>query len=116
MNKSTFVLRRSAYQKKRNLHKCQLKLAGCIIGLLVLITLALSGCAGQSLEELETEALITGDWTRVEKREAKLNERKREAEMARKLCGDKILVCKMHMGKCHSYSCVNSVKEILVFQ
>jgi len=38
----------------------------------------LAGCAvGPSLEELEAQALVTGDWSLVEKREAQLARRSR---------------------------------------
>jgi len=46
----------------------------------ILLIFALVGCAGQkTLEELEYEALISGDWTEVEKRE-QLLARKGEKE------------------------------------
>ena len=39
-------------------------------GILVLAMLLLTGCANyQSLEQLETHALVSGDWSKVEKRE-----------------------------------------------
>jgi hypothetical protein len=47
----------------------------------------LSGCAQQklTLEELEREALVTGDWSKVEKREKSL-ERERIAKERREFC------------------------------
>ncbi len=55
----------------------------------------LSGCGTiTTLEELEAEALVTGDWTQVERREDKL---KYEAAMVAKSadCDDKgtVMVC-----------------------
>jgi hypothetical protein len=48
----------------------------------ILLISALVGCAGQqTLEELEKEALISGDWTEVEKREQLLARKsKREGQ------------------------------------
>lgn len=105
-----------AERKNKALQRHRLKLSLSVIAILVMLAFAVSGCATMSLEELEAEALITGDWSSVEKREASINRRKAEAEMARRLCGEKILVCKMYMGKCTSYSCVNSIRDILIFQ
>jgi hypothetical protein len=49
------------------------------IGILILL-LILGGCiAAPSLEELEDQALLTGDWSQVEKRE-RLIERRRARE------------------------------------
>jgi hypothetical protein len=46
-----------------------------VISVAVLL-LGLFGCSSQpSLEELESQALITGDWSKVEKREAGINRR-----------------------------------------
>lgn len=62
----------------------------------ILALVALSGCASQSLEELREEALVTGDWSRVERWEAKLE---RDAQWAaatkhcKALAGKYTLVC-----------------------
>jgi hypothetical protein len=49
------------------------------IALFVVLTLA--GCSSlTSLEELEAEAIETGDWSEVERRERVLREQKRTAE------------------------------------
>jgi hypothetical protein len=49
------------------------------IALFVVLTLA--GCSSlTSLEELEAEAIATGDWSEVERRERVLREQKRTAE------------------------------------
>ena len=50
-------------------------------GICICIALGiLAGCAvGPSLEELEAQALVTGDWSLVEKREAQLARRNRPA-------------------------------------
>ena len=40
----------------------------------------LAGCStGPSLEELEAQALVTGDWSRVEQREARIARRKQRS-------------------------------------
>ena len=44
---------------------------------MLIIVLVLAGCASRpSLEELEQEALVTGDWTAVESREQLLERRR----------------------------------------
>ena len=45
-------------------------------GILVLIFVFLAGCAGYTpTEQLEAEALLTGDWSAVEKREQRVARR-----------------------------------------
>ncbi len=48
--------------------------------ILISVLLILAGCAsGPTFEELQAEALITGDWSEVERREA-LKERRRQRQ------------------------------------
>ena len=55
---------------------------------LVCVALIATGCAGrQSIEELRHEALITGDWTEVEQREA-YKARRDAARNLSKACSD----------------------------
>lgn len=43
----------------------------------------LAGCStGPTLEQLEAEALVTGDWSRVEQREARIARRKQRSGIA----------------------------------
>ena len=56
------------------------------IGILILLVI-LGGCAVvPSLEELEDQAMLTGDWSQVEKRE-RLIERRRAREQELPDCG-----------------------------
>ena len=61
---------------------------------------ALSGCAGQSIEEMREEALVTGDWSRVERYEA-ARERDEQFKAATRYCkalaGKYTLVCDNHV-------------------
>ncbi len=62
---------------------------------IIIALFVISSCAPMMpLEELEAEALITGDWTKVEKREAKIKYPLRQKAFA-KTCTrqDKIVVC-----------------------
>jgi len=46
-------------------------------GLILMALCALAGCVtGPSLEELEAQALVSGDWSLVEKREQQIERRK----------------------------------------
>jgi len=54
----------------------------------------LSGCTITTLEELEAEAMVTGDWTEVERREVKL-EYKKAMSAFTAACNDEgtVVVC-----------------------
>ena len=54
--------------------------------------LVCTGCGStKSLEDLESEAMISGDWTSVERRERQLRQQKRTAEFD--CAADMTLVC-----------------------
>jgi len=53
-----------------------------ILVCLVVILMFVGGCASTTLEELEAEALQTGDWTEVERREARINFKRALADAA----------------------------------
>jgi hypothetical protein len=66
---------------------------------IIISAIILNGCAGQSLEEMRDQAMITGDWSAVEKREARIEERLKW-ERAALACKEqnKTLYCE-HRGK-----------------
>ncbi len=65
------------------------------------------GCAGtQTLEELEAEAVITGDWSLVEKREALLA--KRNSRRPRDCGGRLVSYCSKLVGE-YRCACVSRV-------
>ena len=70
--------------------------------LIVFALCALAGCAsGLSLEELEAQALVTGDWSLVERREAQIAARRQpgpncpagSVAYCRSFMGDKDCAC-----------------------
>lgn len=67
--------------------------------LVLALGLALSGCAGQSIEEMRDEALLTGDWSRVNAYESRVA-REEQYKYAAKQClmanRSLILVCDKH--------------------
>lgn len=69
------------------------------IGILILLVI-LGGCAAApSLEELEDQAMLTGDWSQVEKRE-RLIERRRAREQELPDCGPGyVRVCEKQIGQ-----------------
>ena len=78
--------------------------------LLLGISFALVGCGSfATLEELEAEAAITGDWSAVERRESIIAKRKARTS---DLCGrGYIAVCESHLAELRC-SCVQ--KEAMV--
>jgi hypothetical protein len=74
---------------------------------LIIVTVSLSGCASVSLEELEAEAIITGDWAAVESRERALA-RRDDHDARVEFCRDqdKLLVTGAGVHK-DSWSCVS---------
>jgi hypothetical protein len=76
------------------------------LGIVALIFLV--GCAGRpSLEALEADATVTGDWTEVEKRE---RIRARSSSLFGKQCpGGLILLCEEH-GSGRECECVPSIQ------
>lgn len=82
--------------------------------LIVLGLLALVGCGSTAtLEELEEQAMITGDWSAVEKRE-RINAR-RAARKGPKCPSGTIGVCHSNIGN-DRCSCVqqDSVRDLIV--
>lgn len=59
---------------------------------ILIAVMLLAGCASRpSLEALEQEALVTGDWTAVENREQKLKRRQESSDV---VCpGNQVKVC-----------------------
>ncbi len=78
--------------------------AGCIVAALFIV-----GCAPmQSLEELEADALQTGDWSLVEAREALIA--KRNARRPRQCASGQISYCEKNVGV---YRCVCASKGVM---
>ncbi len=83
------------------------------IGILILLVI-LGGCAAvPSLEELEDQAMLTGDWSQVEKRE-RLIERRMAREQELPDCGAGFVsFCERQVGQdrcgCMSRAAIRSV-------
>ena len=81
--------------------------------ILIVFVLALTGCSGYStLEELEAQALVTGDWSAVEKRERIIA--RRAARRGPKCPTGSVSVCQNDLGS-KRCSCMQqeSVRDIL---
>jgi hypothetical protein len=75
-------------------------------GILILTLLVLGGCANQvSLEQLEDEALTSGDWSQVEKRE---RARSRVNLRSAQHCGDRLILFCEELGSSRACECVPS--------
>ena len=75
-------------------------------GLIVIVALVLAGCGTYTpMEELERQALLTGDWSAVEKREAALERRK--ARLGPQCPAGMLAVCDGTMGG-NRCTCVKS--------
>ncbi len=73
------------------------------------VVVLMLGCAPMpTLEELEAEALRTGDWTAVEERERLIA--KREARRPQKCGGDLISICQKSVGR---YDCQCVTKNVV---
>ena len=75
--------------------------------LVLLGVLILTGCASyQTLEQLETQAFLTGDWSAVEQRQRIIA--KRQALRGVQCPTGYVAFCEKRMGRLHRCSCVQN--------
>jgi hypothetical protein len=79
---------------------------------IIVALFAMAGCAtGPSLEELEAQALVTGDWSLVEKREARMAASRQPAP---KCPPGSVAYCRSFMGD-KTCNCVSNSAMQAVF-